>query len=138
MPPSLIVLRGVPGSGKSHFAHKLAAAFAATYLSTDAIRAELSGSEGDQSRNREVFPLLDARVAAALRAGDSVVVDATNTDPGRMRFWSQLAAATGAELTVLRIDVPLQVALARNAARERVVPEQAIIEMARQLDESWD
>ncbi len=137
MPPTLIVMRGVPGSGKSHFARKLAAAFDATYISTDAIRAELSGKEADQSRNAEVFPLFDARAETALRAGHTVVVDATNTDPERMRFWSQLAAATGAELTVLRVDVPLPVALARNAARERVVPEHAIIEMASQLNESW-
>ncbi len=135
--PTLIVMRGIPGSGKTRFAQKLAHAWQAIYVSSDLIRFELTGDENDQTRNSEVFPLLSARVRNGLGRGYDVVVDATNAEPERVREWHALATELAAELVVLRMDTPLEESLRRNANRQRRVPADVILTMAAQLLVEW-
>ncbi len=130
-------MRGLPGSGKSRFARRLARAWQAVYVSSDAIREELTGDEASQDRNAEVFPLMNARVRDGLRRGYDVVLDATNTEPERVREWDGLATEVGCELVVLRMDTPLPESLRRNASRDRRVPEHIIHLMAGNLAVEW-
>ncbi len=66
---------GLPGSGKSFFAEYV---YNAIVHSSDAIRAELLGDEGDQSQQNMVFTTLHERVLRDLADGKDVVYDATN------------------------------------------------------------
>ncbi|MGL5858312.1 MAG: NUDIX domain-containing protein, partial [Angustibacter sp.] len=65
----------------------------------------------------------------ALQAGRDVIVDNTNLEPDILQDWADLAARHGATLARKDFHVPLEIALARNAARERVVPPDVIIGM---------
>jgi predicted kinase len=132
-PGSLTVLIGAPGSGKSTHAARRAE-LGETVISSDAIRAE-HGDVNDQTRNDEVFAEIHARVSAGLMAGRRIVVDATNTKPTERAALLAIAAETGTEWTLaVVIQTPLAVCLARNAARDRHVPEGFIHEAHARVD----
>ena len=77
--PSLILLVGIPGSGKTTYAEKYIQEHPNTvHLSSDKIREELWGNEDTQGDNNEVFSLMQSRAIEALNNGQSVVYDATN------------------------------------------------------------
>jgi len=84
--PSLIMMIGVPGSGKSTWIaqnkHENA-----VVISPDDIRRELSGNVSDQSQNGKVWFLAKERTVDALKAGKDVILDATNVaTKSRKRF----------------------------------------------------
>jgi len=80
----LIILCGLPGSGKSYYAAQLwrrENTFdepTAVVHSSDAIRKELFGDAGSQENNALVFETMHKRVKDDLRAGKTVIYDATN------------------------------------------------------------
>ena len=74
----LIMVTGLPGTGKTTFARKLAEALDAVHLNTDMVR-EAMGVRGqyDDATKEAVYAELRRRVAAALDDGARVVVDGT-------------------------------------------------------------
>ena len=77
--PTLILLCGIPGSGKTTYAEKyIKENPSAVHLSSDKIREELWGNEATQGDNNKVFSLMQSRAIDALNNGQSVVYDATN------------------------------------------------------------
>ena len=74
----LILLCGIPGSGKSTFSKMYEPLKHHLVLSSDDIRKELWGDESEQSGNHEVFKLLYKRMYYAICNGITVVFDATN------------------------------------------------------------
>lgn len=78
MQPSLIMTVGVQGSGKSTWAKKFAADNPdVVYLSTDKMRSELGKGEADQSVSGLVYSRMNQKAEAAIRRGQSVLLDAT-------------------------------------------------------------
>ena len=128
LPAGLVVLRAPSGCGKSTVAHRLAeyATGPDAVVSTDALRERLTGSAEDHSRDAEVFRLRDQVVATRLRNGWTTIADSTTLDT--RAYTPLLAAARRAQVpvSVVDCDVPLQVALERNAARDRTVPENVV------------
>ncbi|MGQ9681873.1 MAG: AAA family ATPase [Anaerolineae bacterium] len=124
---------GVPGAGKSTWVrHNLERAIT---VSMDDLREQLLGDRADQRRNPEVYRRCRALLGRALRAGEAVVWDAqSHTWAARQ---SLLAAAREAHayVVVVYFDVPLDVALRRNARRPKPVPESVIRRSYRQLEE---
>ncbi len=117
--PSLIVLIGAAGAGKSTFA---AGHFASDeVLSSDRFRSIVSGDEADQSATRAAFQRLHRAVAGRLAARRLTVIDATNVQARARR--ALLALADDAELPTIAlvIDPPEAVVLAQNLGRPRVV-----------------
>ncbi len=124
---------GVPGSGKSTWVARHAAG--ARLISMDDMRARLTGSRADQSRNAEVYRICRRQLAGALRAGETVVWDAQSHTWSARQGLLALARETGAYVIIVYFDVPLAVALARNAGRAPVVPEEVIARSYRDLQE---
>jgi predicted kinase len=73
----LIIMSGVPGSGKSTYAKKLAEKEHIRICCMDDIREKL-GSVNDQSRNKEVYGILMGAIKRELKKGNSVIVDNTS------------------------------------------------------------
>jgi protein phosphatase len=117
---ALVVLIGAATSGKSTFA---ASHFAADdVVSSDRLRAEMTGTTSDDV----VFAELHRRSQARLAAGLLVVVDATNTD-WMWRATLLMDARRDQRLAIAIVfNLPLEVCLARNAARPRTVPASVI------------
>lgn len=123
--PGLAVLIGAAGSGKSTLAARLFAAD--EILSSDAVRAALSGDPADQRVTGRAFRILHAEAARRLAAGRLVVIDATNVQPSARMALLRLAAGAGAPATAIVLALPAPLVHARNAARpERTVPAPAV------------
>ncbi|HYF29225.1 MAG TPA: ATP-binding protein [Candidatus Paceibacterota bacterium] len=133
MKPALMAI-GIPGSGKTTVLKPLAEDYGLAYVNRDDIRAELLGDATDQSANRRVWEEANRRTLAALAAGQGVVLDSTFVEAWKRREMIELLREAGASPIVgVLCLVPLGVARKRNAARERVVPEDVLEQMHAKL-----
>ncbi|MFC0556428.1 polynucleotide kinase-phosphatase [Planotetraspora thailandica] len=111
----LVVLVGISGSGKSTFAAKH---FAPTQvISSDYCRGLVADDENDQSATPDAFDVLHYIVGTRLRRGLFTVVDATNVQWDARKQLIELAKSHDVMADAIVLDVPEEVALARNAAR---------------------
>ena len=124
--PSLVLLVGPAGSGKSTFA---ARHFGPDdVLSSDAFRALLSGDEADQRTTRMAFSILHREVVRRLAAGRLVVVDATNVEHHARRALVVRAKAAGVPAIAIVLALPASVVHNRNAARTGRVVDPSVVD----------
>lgn len=143
MIPKLLVLVGLPASGKSTYAEELAKRHDANIHSSDSIREELSGDINNQNINDLVFKTLHNRIKEDLKNGKSCIYDATNINyKRRMAFLNELNKIP-CEKHCCFIATPYTLCLHNNAQRKRKVPMDVIERMYRHFDppyyyEGWD
>jgi len=128
----LILLIGIPASGKSTLAERLKTRGYRT-LCLDAIRQELYGDAALQTGLKRVIATFHRRLKAKLRDHERIVVDATSVKYCDRLAVLRKARACGYDITLVVLDVPLAVALERNSKRERVVPPEVIGSLYREL-----
>ena len=117
---------GIPGAGKTTHLSELALDTGTIRLSPDDIRERLLGDYRDNTQNTLVWQRLYSQIRAVLRGG-SVIVDGSGTNPMYRRQDIELYRSWGAERVIgVVFVVPLEVALARNAQREKPVPPEGI------------
>lgn len=123
--PSLVVLIGPAGAGKTTFA---ARHFDPTeILSSDRYRALIAGDEADQGATRAAFGRLHRDLARRLAEGRLTVVDATNVERSARRALLARARAAGVPAIAIVLSLPSAVVLARNAARTGRVVDEAVV-----------
>jgi predicted kinase len=126
----IVVLVGLPGSGKSSYLERQGI----TPLSSDLVRQLLADDATDQTIHARVFQCLRYLLRQRLAIGRPVTyVDATHLTPAERRPYVKIAQRYGCSVEALYFDVPLDVCLARNRGRSRVVPEEAVRAMAAKL-----
>ncbi|MEO0949305.1 MAG: AAA family ATPase [Cyanobacteria bacterium J06641_5] len=135
----IVMLIGLPGSGKSFLAARAVRDGPARVISTDAIRARLYGDAAIQGHWLQVWAAVAAQwreAAAQIRAGDRsiAIYDATNTARKKRRSTITAMQAAGfTQVMGLFLDLPLALCLERNCCRPRQVPTAVILAMHRQL-----
>jgi predicted kinase len=119
----LIVLVGLPGSGKSTYFH---AHFAATH-------AHVSKDLMPKARRRDDHQQRD--IEAALAVGKSVVVDNTNPTPDVRASLINLGRRHGARIVAIYFETDVRTAIMRNRRREGKarVPDVAIFATKKKL-----
>ena len=139
-PYSLLLLIGLPGSGKTSLAQQLIAADPKLKLiSTDAIRKQLFGDEATQGPWLLIWREVEQQFRQAVKLiacgkASAAIYDATNAQRRHRREAIALARATGFQfITGVWVDTPVWLCLARNRRRDRFVPELVIFRMHRQL-----
>jgi len=126
----IVVLVGLPGSGKSTFLERLGAAG----LSSDSIRLLLADDATIQTIHDRVFQVLRYLLRQRLALGRPVTyIDATNLRPEERRPYIGIGRSYGCRVDAVFFDVPLAVCRERNALRSRVVPDEAMLAMAERL-----
>jgi predicted kinase len=126
----LIMLRGLPASGKSTWAKEQVEKNVDTYrINKDDLRAMLKGSVWNRSLEATVIELRDSFVTEMLVRGNTVIVDDTNFNNIHVRRLRQIASQTGASFEIIDFNTPLEVCLERNRLREKPVPEEVILRM---------
>lgn len=126
--PTLYMMCGLVGSGKSSYAEQLAKTNDCIIHASDRIREEL-GDINDQSKNEYVFTTLHKRVKEDLRNGKNVIYDATNLNRRkRMAFLKELKDISCHKVCIL-MATPYEFCVAQNFKRERNVPVDVIWRM---------
>jgi len=131
----LILLIGLPGSGKSTFARSLHSRI----ISTDTIRAQLFGEEAIQGSWLKIWLEVRSQFQRAVNAIASgeiefAIYDATNAVRKQRRAAIALARKSGfTHITGVWINPSIEVCLERNRLRSRSVPDDVIERMARRL-----
>ena len=127
----LIVLVGLPGSGKSTWAARQPF----SVLSSDAIRLLIADDPAIQTIHRRVFATLRFLAKQRLQLKMPVTcIDATSLTRWERRPWIRLAQSADCDAEAIFFDTPLEVCVDRNRRRGRVVPEDVVREMARRLE----
>jgi len=122
---ALVVLVGIAASGKSTFA---ARHFAPTQvLSSDALRAVITDSPSAQGATDDAFDLLHRILELRLTRGRLTVVDATNVEDWARAKLLAMARRHRRPAIAIVLDVPLAVALERNATRAAPRPPPAAL-----------
>ena len=130
MPPVLMLTCGLPASGKSWLARRLAEPFGALVLRSDVRRKQLAGlppgarasaawGQGlyaPEAIDRTYQALLDEAIAN-LDHGRTVIVDATFSDARHRRRFTETAARLDHPVVLVHLDCPE--ALARDRLAER-------------------
>ncbi|MFT8244155.1 AAA family ATPase [Roseomonas sp. BN140053] len=132
VPPRLVAVGGVQGTGKTRLARTLApglgAAPGALVLRSDEIRKRLAGVPPEQrllpdsytpERSAAVYAAFLEEARAALRAGHSVVADAVFLDPALRDGMAAVAREAGVPFQGFWLEAPPAVLHARVAGRQR-------------------
>jgi protein phosphatase len=123
--PSLVVLVGPAGAGKSTFAARHFTP--AEILSSDALRALIAGDEADQQATRAAFAVLHRRLRTRLMAGRLTVVDATNVERTARRPLVSRARAARLPAIAIVFDLPAEIVRAQNTSRRGRVVDDAVV-----------
>jgi predicted kinase len=131
--PKLILLCGVPGSGKTTYAKDYVERNSNTiHLSSDAIRKELYGDESIQGNPGEVFTLMQKRAIEALNNGIDVIYDATNiTRKDRSGIIGVCPKFAKIECHI--VWAPIEECIERDSKRGRTVGKEVIDKMLKRF-----
>lgn len=131
MKHKIIVLRGLPGSGKSTWAKQYQAEHPGTVRTNkDELRAMLHDSKHSKGKENFVLAVRDFIIDKALTDGHDVVCDDTNLHPKHLAHMEELAAKHGATIEIKDFtDVTLEECIRRDLARPRSVGERVIRQM---------
>lgn len=116
--PQVIILMGLPASGKSTFYAQELAPQGIKHINLDTLR----------TRNREM-----EQIQRYLRNGVSFAIDNTNTLPEERARYIKLASAAGYRVEGYFLRSRVQECIRNNELRERQVPISAIAAMSNRL-----
>jgi predicted kinase len=146
--PCLIIVCGVPGSGKSTFALRAADRWGAARFASETFAEELGAAartaSGDLSKAAIVhaYAAMGAAVAGSLATNKLVVAVGSFRSEEQRRRFRDIATSSGASATTLRIVCPIRTAAQRIRSRlalgERGPSETAIRQIDAELNRASD
>lgn len=130
---SVVLLRGVPGSGKSTAALQLMNDFPDQFVrvNRDDIRMMMFGEyhfTGDDANTKEkaVTHVEHSLIKSAIKAGKRPLVDATNLNMQSVKGILRIAGAHGMDVDHIDFEVSQEEAIKRDSGREKKVGEDVI------------
>jgi predicted kinase len=118
--PALVVVSGLPGSGKSYFCRRLVSHHPIARLESDALRKALFGQPTHSpEESHRLFAACHYVLDQLLGAGIPALLDATNLREVHRRQLYAIADRHGAKLVLVHVRAPAAVVEERLAARAR-------------------
>ncbi|MBI5650830.1 MAG: ATP-binding protein [Chloroflexi bacterium] len=112
--PVLIVISGLPGTGKSYLARRLAERLPSVIVQSDFVRKIiLTRPTYARVENFYVHRVAHAVIEQLLRAGYRVISDATNLAEWHREKLYRIAERTGARVVIVRTVAPEEIVRAR-------------------------
>lgn len=118
--PTLILLYGFPGAGKTFFARQLCDDIHAAHVQGDRIRDELfENPRRDKQKDEIIEHLMQYMTEEFLSAGISVVYDMNAARVSQRRLLRDLARKTNAASSLIWLQIDIESAFARSAKRDK-------------------
>lgn len=118
--PALILVSGLPGTGKSFFCRRLAERFPLLILASDTLRKILfSSPQYEENENKCLFSACHVLVEEFLRKGIPVIFDATNLMEHHREYFYRAAQRAGAKLILVWVEAPAEVVRQRLLTQEK-------------------
>ena len=118
--PALIIVSGLPGTGKSYFCRKLGEKIDLVILESDSLRRRLFPAPSySKEESTQLFRACHGLVEELLRKGVSVALDATNLEEHNREQLYHIADQSGVRLVVVRMEAPVEVVQERLERRSR-------------------
>lgn len=140
----LIMFCGIPGSGKSTEARRMAESLATRgitveYISRNELRFSMISDESEYfSKEKEVFSKFVEKMNNSLNKNDCTIIDATHiSKASRAKILRRVKDLDNVRLLVLYLTTPIDVCMRQNdlrTGRERV-PHEVIEKMAKQFED---
>ncbi len=123
--PVLVVVSGLPGTGKSYFCRRLASRFPLLILESDALRKALfSIPTHAEEESTRLFAAIHGLIAKLLSKGIPLALDATNLEERNREQLYKIAERAGAKLIIVRVEASPELVRQRLEERKRS-PERA-------------
>lgn len=118
--PALILLSGLPGTGKSYLSRKFAERVPLLILESDRLRKTLfSSPDYNTGESSQLFQAIYQLVEELLREGISLILDATNlSERFRERLYG-ISDRLGARMVLIRVEAPPE--LVKQRMEERAI-----------------
>ncbi|WP_310556853.1 AAA family ATPase [Flavobacterium sp.] len=137
----VILMKGLPRSGKSTYAKALIDSNPETYkrINRDELRAMFDNAKTSQENEKFIKKVLDLLITHALEKGKSVVVDDTNLSDKNYNRISQLVREYNLKflenvvVEIKEMNTPIEVCIERDAFRENPVGAKVIKKMNNQF-----
>ena len=133
--PKLMIMVGLPGSGKSTFARhyvEQSPLMSTIWVSRDDIRYSFL-SDGDEyfSKEKEVFDFFVKAINEGLEKGKKVIADATHLNSRSRKKLLSRITVPNIQIEAWVMDTPLEECLKNNAKRSgrACVPDKVIFDM---------
>lgn len=138
---NLVMLAGIPGSGKSTWL-RTHLGDGDAYVSRDEVRFSIIGDNEDYfSHETEVFDKFVAEIEAKLKEGKRVFADATHINwASRRKLLERIHDKENIDIDIYTFATPLEVCLERNEQREgrARVPKSVVKRMFFQSNEPFN
>jgi predicted kinase len=123
--PSLVIVSGLPGTGKSYFSRKLAEQLPSVIVESDALRKRLFPTPTySAEESRRLFSACHRLIEEYLGRGISVILDATNLVEHHREPLYRIAQRLQAKLILVQVESPRELVRQRLQDREeRIDPE---------------
>ncbi len=116
--PALVVVSGLPGTGKSYFSSQLAEKLPFVILESDALRKILySPPTYSAEESARLFRLIHRLIEVLIKRGVSVILDATNLAERSREYFYSIAERLGIKLILVWVEAPPELVRERLTKR---------------------
>lgn len=130
----LIVLAGLPASGKSTKAKELIVhGKDIIRINRDLLREMMHFGKYSRDNEREIMNTEKLMAQYFIQYGFDVIVDDTNLKKKTLDMWRDVADMLSCEIEIYKISTPIEVCIERDKNREKSVGEDVIRKMV-----EWD
>jgi hypothetical protein len=116
--PAIIVVSGLPGTGKSYFCRRLAERLPFLILESDVLRKQLFTSPAySAAESAHLFRTIYRLIEELLRKGIPIILDATNLEERHRERIYNIAERLNARLILVRVEAPPELVQKRLNSR---------------------